>query len=217
MGNLGVIAKVEQQTEWCAGMLVVPKLNGKVRFCVDLTRLNVSVKREQHPLPAIDQTLAQLAEANVFTKLDANSGFWQISLAPIFAPLTTFIRPFGRFCFHRIPFGISSAPEHFQRRMSETLSGLAGVVCMIDDALVHCKMQEEHDERLEKDYKRVTLNSEKCRFAQKSVKFLGHCIDGSGIRPDLEKVMAIQKVKVPTNVGDVPLSGNGKSDGKVLS
>ena len=54
MGNLGVIAKVEQPTEWCAGMVVVPKLNGKVRFCVDLTRLNVSVKREQHPLPAVD-------------------------------------------------------------------------------------------------------------------------------------------------------------------
>ena len=81
-------------------------------------------------------------------------------------------------------------------------------------------MQEEHNERLEKcssDCKRVTLNSEKCRFAQKSVKFLGHCIDGTGIRPDPEKVMAIQKVKVPTNVGDVPLSGNGKSHGKVLS
>ena len=48
----------------------------------------------------------------------------------------------------------------------------------------------------------VTLNSEKCRFAQKSVKFLGHCIDGTGIRPDPEKVMAIQKVRVPTNVGN---------------
>ena len=73
--------------------------------------------------------------------------------------------------------------------MSETLSGLAGVVCMIDDVLVHCKMQEEHDERLEKVLQRlqkVTLNSEKCRFAQKSVKFLGHCIDGTGIRPDPE-------------------------------
>ena len=96
-------------------MVVVPKLNGKVRICVDLTRLNESVKRERHPLPAVDQTLAQLAGANVFTKLDANSGFWQIPLAPSSALLTTFITPFGQFCFHRMPFGISSAPEHFQR------------------------------------------------------------------------------------------------------
>ena len=144
MGNLGLIAKVKQPTEWCVGMVVVPNLNGKVRFCVDLTRLNASIKREQHLLPAIDQTLVQLAGANVFTKIDANSGFWQIPLAPSSAPLTTFRTPFGRFCFHQIP-GISSAPEHFQRRVSETLSGLAGVVCMMDDVLVHCKMQEEHD------------------------------------------------------------------------
>ncbi len=208
MESLGVIVKVKQPMEWYAGMVVVPKPNGKVRICVDLTRLNESVKRERHPLPAVDQVLAQLAGAKVFTKLDANSGFWQIPLAPASAPLTTFITPFGRYCFHRLPFGISSAPEHFQRRMSETLSGLSGVVCMMDDTLIHGKTQEEHDERLQQALQRlqetgVTLNSEKCRFAQNSVKFLGHVIDGAGIRPDPDKVMAIQKVRTPANVGDV--------------
>jgi hypothetical protein len=67
------------------------KANSRVRICVDLTRLNESVKRERHPLPAVDQTLAQLAGAKVFTKLDANSGFWQIPLSPESALLTTFI------------------------------------------------------------------------------------------------------------------------------
>ena len=114
MERIGVIAKVNQPTEWCSGMVVVPKANSKVRICVDLTRLNESVKRERHPLPAVDQTLAQLAGAKVFTKLDANSGFWQIPLSPESALLTTFITPFGRYYFRRLPFGISSAPEHFQ-------------------------------------------------------------------------------------------------------
>ena len=58
-------------------MVVVPKANGKMRICVDLTRLNESVKREQNPLPAFDQTLAQLVGATVFT-MNANSRFWQI-------------------------------------------------------------------------------------------------------------------------------------------
>jgi len=155
MEQLGVIAKVEQPTEWCAGMVVVPKKNGKVRICVDLTRLNQSVRRERHPLPAVDQTLAQLAGAKVFTKLDANSGFWQIPLSPKSALLTTFVTPFGHYCFHRLPFGITSAPEHFQHRMSEILSGLDGVVCMMDDILVHGKTQEEHDERLRKVLQRL--------------------------------------------------------------
>ena len=63
MEDLGVIAKVHEPTEWCAGMVIVPKANGKVRICVDLTNLNRSVRRERHPLPEVDQTLAQLAGA----------------------------------------------------------------------------------------------------------------------------------------------------------
>ena len=106
----------------------------------------------------------------MFTKLDANSGFWQI-------PLTTFITPFGWYHFRRLSFGISSAPEHFQRRMSEVLSGLSGTVCLMDDILVHGTTREEHDERLRLVLQRLsnlgmTLNSEKC-----AVEFLGHVID----------------------------------------
>ena len=208
MEELGVIEKVNQPTEWCAGMVVVPKANSRVRICVDLTKLNQSVKREKHPLPAVDQTLAQLAGARVFSKLDANSGFWQIPLAPESKLLTTFITPYGRYCFNRLPFRISSAPEHFQRRMSEALSSMTGTVCMMDDILVHGRTQEEHDERLKKVLQRLTdmgmtLNAEKCMFAQPSVKFLGHVIDSEGIRPDPDKVTAISHFSTPTNVSDV--------------
>ena len=111
MEQLGVISKVNEPTDWCAGMVVVPKQDGKVRICVDLTKLNESVRS-----PSIcDHTLAQLGEAKVFMKLDANSGFWQIELSKESALLTTFITPFGRFCFNRLPFGITSAPKYFKR------------------------------------------------------------------------------------------------------
>ena len=99
MLQLGVIEKVTQPTEWCSGMVVVPKSNGNVRICVDLTMLNKNVKRERHILPSVEQTLAQIGGAKVFTKLDANSGFWQVELSHDSALLTTFITPFGRFCF----------------------------------------------------------------------------------------------------------------------
>ena len=208
MEQLGVIAKVEVPTDWCAGMVVVPKPDGNVRICVDLTKLNESVCRERHILPAVDQTLAQLAGAQVFTKLDANSGFWQIPLSANSALLTTFLTPFGRYCFHRLPFGITSAPEHFQRRMSALLEGLEVVVCLMDDILVYGKNQEEHDERLLKVLQRLetaglTLNREKCKFSQTLVKFLGQMVDKSGVRPDPAKVKAIQEVPIPKNVGDV--------------
>lgn len=75
MESLQVISKVDIPTDWCAPMVVVPKPNGKVRICVDFTKLNKSVKRERHLLPAVEDTLAQLRNAVVFTKLDVNSGF----------------------------------------------------------------------------------------------------------------------------------------------
>ena len=208
MERLGVIARVSQPTDWCAGMVVVPKPNHKVRICVDLTHLNQSVCRERHPLPAVEQTLAQLADARIFSTLDANSGFWQIPLSLESALLTTFITPQGRYCFHRLPFGITSAPEHFQRRMSDLLSDLEGVVCMMDDILVYGRTTEEHDERLVRVLHKLrqaglTLNRDKCQFSQTQVKFLGQVIDGSGVRPDPEKVRAIQNVQPPRNVGDV--------------
>ena len=141
-------------------------------------------------------------------KLDANSGFWQIHLNKDSALLTTFISPFGRFCFNKLPFGITSAPEYFQKRMSEILSGLEGIVCMMDDVLVYGKCQEEHDQRLTAVLERlqkekVTLNKEKCKFSVSHVRFLGHIINKSGIHPDPEKLEAIQKMPTPKSVSDV--------------
>ena len=81
MEAMGVISKVSQPTEWCAGMVVVPKRSGEVRICVDLKPFNESVRREVYPIPKVDETLAQLTGASIFSKLDANSGFWQIILA----------------------------------------------------------------------------------------------------------------------------------------
>ena len=207
MENLGVTSKVDEPSEWCAGMVVVPKSNGKVRICVDLTKLNESVKRENHPIPSVEETLGKLAGAKVFSKIDANYGFYQINLAPESRPLTTFITPFGRYCFQRLPFGISSGSEIYQKRMAEMLEGLPGVVCHIDDILIFGKSQEEHDANLEKVFAKIeavglTLN-EKCEFSKNSVKFIGHIIDSEGIRVDPEKVRAIKEMPVPENVSDV--------------
>ena len=186
MEQLGVVSKVDEPTDWNAEMVVVPKQDGKVRICMDLTKWNKSVRRKRHILPLFDHTLAQHRGAKVFTELDATLGFWQIQLSKESALLTTFITPFGRFCFSRLPFGITSAPEYFQKRMSEILSGLEGVVCMVADVLIHGRTQEEHDHRLDAALARirnagVTLNAEKCEFSQSRVKFLGHIVDGNGI------------------------------------
>ena len=208
MEKLGVIRKVDKPTNWCAGMVTVPKSNGKLRICVDLTKLNENVCRETYPLPKIDALLGEIGESTVFTKIDANSGFWQEKLAENSQLLTTFLTPFGRYCFQRLPFGLKSAPERFQKRMLNELEGLEGVICIMDDILVHGKTQKEHDERLEAVLTRlirarITLNPEKCEFSRKQLKFAGHSLSAQGIGPDPDKTAAIEKMERPQNVAEL--------------
>ena len=165
MERLGVIKQIERPTTWCSGMVVALKSNGKVRICVDLTQLNKSVQREFYPLPRLEEIMASLEGSTHFSKMDANSGFWQIRLEEESQDYTTFIMPFGRYVFCKMPFGISAAPEFFQRQMMKIVDGLTGVVCMMDDILVVGKDKEEYDRRLEQVLKRLesaglTLNKE---------------------------------------------------------
>ena len=206
--NDGIISPVTEPTDWCAGMVVVPKKDSSVRICVDFTHLNHSVRREKHHLPSVDEILGQLSGGKIFSKVDAKSGFHQIELAEKSKLLTTFITPFGRFCFNRLPFGISSAPEHFFRRMTEILVGMEGVVCEMDDILIFGSNQLEHDSRVHKvlntlKKNKLTLNAEKCEFSKKRVKFLGHILDGYGVHADPEKVAAIRNMETPKNVSDI--------------
>ena len=208
MESMDIISRVEQPTQWCAGMVAIAKKNGKLRICVDLKHLNEAVQREVHPLPKVDETLAQLSGATIFSKLDANSGFWQIPLSEESRPLTTFMSPFGRYWFNKLPFGISSAPELFQKRMSTILRGLEGVVCQMDDVLVFGHTTAEHDKRLMAALKRikeagVTLNRDKCSFGQRQIKFLGHVITQQGISADPDKIKAMTEMKVPKTVTDL--------------
>ena len=96
-------------------------------------------------MPKVDTTLAQLLGATLLSKLDANSGFWQIPLTKESEFLTTFITPFGRFCLNKLPFGVSSAPETFQHHMNNVFSGFPGVLCHVDDILVYGKDSTEHE------------------------------------------------------------------------
>ena len=198
---------VETPTDWCAPTVAVPKPNGKVRLCIDFTKLNDSVRREHFLLPTTDQLLAQLDYATVFTKLDCNSGFHPLPLHLDSQELTTFITPFGRYCYKRLLFGISSGPEVFHREMTCILEGIPGVIGDIDDALVFGNNQQEHDDRLKLVLQKmketgVTLN-EKCKFSQDSVKFLGHMISKEGIQMDPEKVQAISNFPRPANISEL--------------
>ncbi|UYV82799.1 K02A2.6-like, partial [Cordylochernes scorpioides] len=209
MVEKGVIEKVEQRTDWCAPMVIVPKPSSNdLRIFVDLTALNKFVQREHYPIPSVEYTLAQMGGAKLFSRLDANSGFCQIPLSEESSSLTTFLTPFSRYRFKRLPFGISSAPEVFQRKMKNLLESQSGVNCHMDDIGIWGATQEEHDERLRCVLRKLqdsglTLNKEKCIFSVKEIKFLGHLITERGVLPDPNKVQAIREFPSPSSISEV--------------
>lgn len=146
MRKMNVMERVDESTDWCSGLVLVPKSGRKIRMCVDYVHLNKYIRRENHPMPITDIVLGQLGEGKYFPKMDANHGFWQCILDEESQLLTTFITPFGRFKYKKLPFRISAAPEVFQKRMSQILDGIEGVLINVDDILVHGRTIKEHDE-----------------------------------------------------------------------
>ena len=202
-----VISPVTEPTDWCSGIVVVPKANDAVRICVDLTHLNKAVNREVHPMASVDESLSKLADSKIFTKLDAKSGYWQIPLSKDSRKFTTFVTPFGRYQFNCLPFGINSAREIFQRTVSQILGDLKGVNCHMDDILIHAADQDTHNHRVRLVLQRlqdagVTLN-EKCQFSKSRVKFQGHIVDSEGVHADPMKVEAIQQFPRPTTMTEL--------------
>ena len=127
MVDNNIISPITEPTEWC-----VPKKDSQVRICVNLKKLNQSVKREQIILPTIEDVATKLNGSNVFTTLDACRSFWQLPLYPEDAKKTTFITPYGRYYFN-------SATEIYQRKMCELLDGIDGVIVAIYDILLYSR------------------------------------------------------------------------------
>ena len=190
---MDVIRKVDEPTEWVNSLVVVEKPKSKkLRVCLDPRPLNKAIRREHFHLPTLEDITTRLTGACIFSKLDANHGYWQVPLTEESQLLTTFNSPFGRYCFKRMPFGIKSAQEVFQKRMSQSLGDLQGVETDIDDILVWGTNQEEHDKCLMAVLDRcekinLTLNRDKCQFSVPKVSYIGHILSADGVQPDLEQ------------------------------
>ena len=206
--KLDVIEKAEGPTPWVSPVVVVPKGQNDIRLCVDMRRANEAIIRERHPIPTVEEVLYDLNQSTVFSKLDIKWAFHQIELSEASRSITTFVTHQGLFKYKRLMFGISCAPEMYQRVIQQALQGCVGVRNIFDDIIVHAPTVEEHDARLEMLLKRIqekglTLNREKCQFRMDELMFMGHLLSARGIGPDEEKVRAVLEARQPCNPGEV--------------
>ena len=144
----------------------------------------------------IEEVIASMSQAKVFSVLDTTSGYWQVKLDEASSKLCTFNTPYGRYRFTRLPFGIKSAPEVFQHCMSELFEDVEGVKAIEDD--------DEHDARLKQVLNRarefnLKLNAKKCRIRQEEIPYVGHVLTKEDLKPDPEKISAVQEMQPPQN------------------
>ena len=209
MLRLGAIRR--SCSPWASAIVLVRKKNGKLRFCIDLRKLNSKTLKDSYALPRIEQTLESLVGSKIYSTLDLTSGYWQVEMAEECKPYTAFTcGPLGFFECETMPFGATNAPATFQRLMEDCLGDLNMNWCIVylDDVIVYSQTPEEHLERLEAVFKKLTayglkLKPSKCTFFKEEITYLGHLITADGVATDPAKVKTVREWPKLKTVSDV--------------
>ena len=200
----------ESTSPWASPVVIVPKKDGSLRFCIDYRKLNNTTVKNCYPLPNIDDIFSSLGQARYFSCLDLKSGYWQIAMHEADKPKTAFVSHQGLYEFNVMPFGLTNAPSVFQDLMNHVLRGIRNKYAMayIDDILVYSRTYEDHIKHLTEVFRRLEkaklkLKLSKCEFFKSRVNYLGHVISDKGIEPNPEKVVKVRAMKPPTAVREV--------------
>ena len=169
-----------------------------------MRRANEAIICERHPLLTIDEVIHSVNGNRVFSKINLKWGFHQVELDEESRRVTTFAVNDCLYQYKRLAFGVSSAPELYQKLVRDLLKDLPGIQNVADDMVVHGRDVSEHDKRLHGLLQRladngITVNGDKRKFRQGSVVFYGLQLSEEGVKPTAETVSAMRDAKAPAN------------------
>jgi hypothetical protein len=181
---------------WLANVVMVQKKSGKWRMCIDFTSLNKIVD--------------SAAGWEAMSLLDCFSGYHQIYMKEEDRASTSFITPFGTYCFVRMPEGLKNAGSTFSRLTKTVLESQVGrdIFTYVDDIVVARKSKEDHLADLAETFAnmrdaRLCLNPKKCVFGVRQGKILGYLVSHHGIEANPTKIQAIINMTPPQLARDV--------------
>jgi len=185
----------------------VKKKDEGLRLCVDYRQLNEITIKDRTPLPLIGESLDQLSNATIYTKLDIRDAYYNLRIAAGDEWKTAFRTRYELYEYCVMPFGLTNAPVSFQQWMNEILSEYLDIFCVayLDDILIFSQNLEDHRRHVRTILRRVeetrlTLKASKYEFHTMEIEYLGYVISPQGLRMDEEKIRTIKEWKEPTNV-----------------
>ncbi|UYV72237.1 hypothetical protein LAZ67_9002287, partial [Cordylochernes scorpioides] len=185
---------------------LVTKRDKTKRFCIDYRKVNELISSDVHPLPRIEDILDRLAQAKYFSTADISSAYWQVPIHPDSRPLLAFATLEGLYQPTRLPFGLKTSPQIYERAMSQVLQrhGLDCVAHYFDDFIIYSNTLEEHQNHLRQFFafceaEELQLNFAKCEFFKQSIDFLGSTITAGTTTPLTRNTDIIHAIKQPHN------------------
>ena len=209
----GQLVRVSQPTDWISNMVILereptPAKPGKIRICLGPSQTpNKAIRRPKYIIPTLEENLHMLHGMKYMTVIDVKEAFQNIPLTLRSSLMTTMYTPWGRYRWTRLPFGISSASEEWQRRIHMVLEGLR-VISIDNDILIpgcgatNAEARIDHDRNLiavleRFDQHHVKLNLSKMKFLVQEAVFMGHVITTDGLQPNPVTVQAIVNMPIP--------------------
>jgi hypothetical protein len=195
---------------WLANTVPVMKKNGKWRMCVDFTDLNKACKKDDFPLERVDEIIDDEANSEMLSLLNMFSGYHQIRVRKEDEEKTSFITPFGTFCFVRMLEGLKNVGCTFSRMIAIVLHPQIrrNILAYVDDIVVKSVQRRDHISDLAETFANLRaanlkLNPEKCVFGIHKGKVLGCLVSIKGIEANPDKIKALVEMKDPVFVKDV--------------
>ena len=180
------------------------------RFVVDYRRLNSITQGDGYPIPSVSNILDALSGGKLFAKLDLASGYWQVPVNPKHIHKTAFATHLGLYEFLRMPYGLKTAPQTFQRILNTVFSEFLyqWLIIYIADCIIWSSSQQEaihqYDKILATAVKfGLQFKPSKCYFFSENLEILGHRVTPEGRFPTQKGTEAIMSMPRPHNVSSV--------------
>jgi hypothetical protein len=190
-----------------APILFVRKKGGALRFCVDYRALNKITIKKRYAIPRAEELFDRLQGASIFSKIDLESGYWQIRVAEDDVHKTAYRTRYGHYQFRVMPFGLTNAPATFQASINNMFNKYLDefAIIFVDDILIFSKDPTKHAQHLTVVLETLRKHGyfarlHKCSFAETTVEFLGHVICSNTIAMYKEKLQGVQDWPRPTTI-----------------